>query len=179
MLFIKILRKLDYWVSSLSQHLLLVCGILILLMAFLSTFGVIMRHSAGAEPYSYEFSSMFLLFGGVLAVAGVEFLDQHVRNDILASRFPRTMKIIVINIISPLLAMTFCTVLIWKSMDNALYALDIGQTSQSTWRIPIAPVKLVIPAGFILLEIILFSKFVKGINYLRGGQTPEETGETG
>jgi len=178
-LFIKILRKLDYWIGSLSQHLLLVCGILVLLMAFLSTFGVIMRHSAGAEPYSYEFSTMFLLFSGVLAVAGVEFLDQHVRNDLLASRFPRTMKIIVINIISPLLAMTFCTVLIWKSMDNALYALSIGQTSQSTWRIPIAPVKLVIPAGFILLEIILFSKFVKGINLLRGGQTPEETGETG
>jgi TRAP-type mannitol/chloroaromatic compound transport system permease small subunit len=138
-----------------------------------------MRHTAGAEPYSYEFSAMFLLFGGVLAVAGVEFLDQHVRNDILASRFPRTMKIIVINIIAPLLAMTFCTVLTWKSMDNALYALSIGQTSQSTWRIPIAPVKLVIPAGFILLEIILFSKLIKGINYLRGGQTPEETADTG
>ncbi|MGD9118380.1 MAG: TRAP transporter small permease subunit [Dehalococcoidia bacterium] len=179
MLFIKILRKLDGWISNLSQHLLLICGILILLMAFLSTFGVIMRHTAGAEPYSYEFSAMFLLFGGVLAVAGVEFLDQHVRNDILASRFPRTMKIIVINIIAPLLAMTFCTVLTWKSMDNALYALSIGQTSQSTWRIPIAPVKLVIPAGFILLEIILFSKLIKGINYLRGGQTPEETADTG
>lgn len=179
MLFIKILRKLDGWVGSLTQHLLLICGILVLIMSFLSTFGVIMRHTAGAEPYSYEFSSMFLLFSGVLAVAGVEFLDQHVRNDLLASRFPRTMKIIVINIISPLLAMTFCTVLIWKSMDNALYALQIGQTSQSTWRIPIAPVKLIIPIGFILLEIILFSKFIKGIGYLRGGRPPEETAETG
>lgn len=175
---LRILRKLDYWIGSLSEHLLLVCGILVLLMAFLATFGVIMRHAFDPEPYSYEFSYMFLLFSGVLAVAGVEKLDQHVRNDILASRFPSTLKIIM-NIISPLLAMTFCTVLIWKSMDNALYALSIGQTSQSTWRIPIAPVKFVIPFGFILLEIILFSKFIHGINFLRGGKGPEESTDTG
>ncbi|HEY97668.1 MAG TPA: TRAP transporter small permease subunit [Dehalococcoidia bacterium] len=179
-MFIRILRKLDYWIGSLSEHLLLICGTMILLMAFLATFGVIMRHIFDPEPYSYEFSYMFLLFSGVLAVAGVEKLDQHVRNDLLASRFPNTMKIIIINIISPLLAMAFCTVLIWKSMDNALYALDIGQTSQSTWRIPIAPVKFFIPAGFILLQIILFSKFVKGINLLlRGGKGPEEGTDTG
>ena len=178
-MFIRILRKLDYWISSLSQHLLLVCGILVLMMAFLVTFGVIMRHAFDPEPYSYEFSYMFLLFSGVLAAAGVEKLDQHVRNDLLASRFPQTMKIIIISIIAPLLAMTFCTVLIWKSMDNAVYALNIGQTSQSTWRIPIAPIKFFIPFGFILLEIILFSKFIKGINLLRGVKTPEETADTG
>jgi TRAP-type mannitol/chloroaromatic compound transport system permease small subunit len=179
-LLFRILRKLDYWIGSLSQHLLLICGTLILLMAFLATFGVIMRHSpAGAEPYSYEFSTMFLLFSGVLAVAGVERLDQHVRNDILASHFPRTMKIIVINIISPILALTFCTVLTWKSLGNAIYALDIGQTSQSTWRIPIAPVKFFIPFGFTLLGLILISKIVNGISLLRGGQTLERTDNTG
>lgn len=176
---IRILRKLDYWICSLSQHLLLVCGILILLMAFLAAFGVMMRHAFDPEPYSYEFSYMFLLFSGVLAVAGVEKLDQHVRNDLLASRFPHIMRIIVINIISPLLAMTFCTILIWKSMDNALYALNIGQTSQSTWRIPIAPVKFFIPFGFILLEIILFSKLLNGINLLRGIKNQEEASDTG
>lgn len=174
----RILRKLDYWIGSFSEHLLLVCGILILLMAFLATFGVIMRRVfENPEPYSYEFSYMFLLLSGVLAIAGVEKLDQHVRNDLLASRFPQTMKM-VISIISPLLAMTFCTVLIWKSMDNAIYSLTIGQTSQSTWRIPIAPIKFLIPSGFILLELILFSKLIKGINLLRGGRGSEETPDT-
>jgi TRAP-type mannitol/chloroaromatic compound transport system permease small subunit len=148
-------------------------------MAFLSTFGVIMRHAFDPEPYSYEFSSMFLLFSGVLAVAGVELLDQHVRNDLLASRFPLMMKIIVINIIAPILALTFCTVLTWKSLDNALYALDIGQTSQSTWRIPLAPIKFMIPFGFTLLGLILISKLVKGINLLRGINSTQETTDTG
>jgi TRAP-type mannitol/chloroaromatic compound transport system permease small subunit len=147
-------------------------------MAFLATFGVIMRRVfESPEPYSYEFSYMFLLLSGILAIAGVEKLDQHVRNDLLASRFPPTMKM-VISIISPLLAMTFCTVLIWKSMDNAIYSLTIGQTSQSTWRIPIAPIKFLIPSGFILLELILFSKLIKGINLLRGGRGSEETPDT-
>jgi TRAP-type mannitol/chloroaromatic compound transport system permease small subunit len=60
-----------------------------------------------------------------------------------------------------------------------MYALSIGQTSQSTWRIPIAPIKFLIPSGFILLEIILFSKFINGINLLRGGKGPEEAADTG
>ena len=178
-MFIRILRKLDHWIGRICENLLLICGILILIMAFLATFGVIMRHAFNPEPYSYEFSSMFLLFSGVLTVAGVELLDQHVRNDLLASRFPRVMKILIINILAPLLALTFCTVLTWKSLGNALYALDIGQTSQSTWRIPLAPIKFMIPLGFTLLGLVLVSKFVKGINLLRSENGTQQTTETG
>ena len=75
---------------------------MIMTMSFAQTYGVIKRYVFHApDPFAYELSTMFLLFGGVLAVAGVEWLDRNVRNDIISSRFPSSVKIIVINMIFP------------------------------------------------------------------------------
>jgi len=175
-LFIRVMQKLDHWIGRVSQLLLMVSGTLILLMAWVETYGVVKRYAFHApDPFAYELSTMFLLFCGVLAVAGVEKLDQNVRNDLLASRFPSTMKLIVINTIFPLMALAFCGVLTWKSLGNALYALEIGQVSQSTWRLPLAPIKFVIPFGYTLLCIILIGKFFRGVYLLCGGKRQEQT----
>jgi TRAP-type mannitol/chloroaromatic compound transport system permease small subunit len=179
-LFIKVVQKLDHWIGNVSQLLLMVSGTLILIMAWVETYGVVKRYVFHApDPLAYELSTMFLLFCGVLAVAGVEKLDQNVKNDIVASRFPPLMKIILLNTVFPLMALVFCGVLAWKSLDNALYALDIGQVSQSTWRTPLAPIKMIIPFGYILLCIILVGKICRGIARLCGGRTQEQAEQSG
>jgi len=126
-LFARVMRKLDHWIGRASLALMLVSGIMVLLMAWGETYGVVKRYAFHApDPFAYELSTMFLLFSGVLAVAGVEWLNRHVRNDMVASRFPPRMRVIVLNTIFPLLALIFCIVLTWKSLGNALYALEIG-----------------------------------------------------
>ena len=175
-MFNRVVQKLDHAISRASLFLMGLSGFLVLLMAFLSTYGVVRRYVfENPEPYSYELTTMFLLFCGVLAVAGVEVLDRHVRNDIVASRFPPRMKVILLNTIFPLLALIFCAVLTWKSLGNALYALQIGQVSNSPWAVPLAPVKFVIPFGYTLLCLILIGKFCRGIALLRGGKEPGQT----
>jgi TRAP-type mannitol/chloroaromatic compound transport system permease small subunit len=177
-LFIRVIHKLDHWLNRASHTLILVSGILILLMAWIETYGVIKRYAFNApDPLAYELSSMFLLFCGVLAVAGVERLDRHVRNDLVASRFPPRIKVIALSIIFPFLAIVFCGVLTWKSLGNALYALQIGQVSQSPWALPLAPIKLIIPLGYTLLCFILIGKFIQGIAMLKGGKTLDQTGQ--
>ena len=166
-MFNKVMQKVDRWLARITNSLLLLCGGLILLMAWLQTYGVVKRYVFNApDPLAYELSTMFLLFSGVLAVAGVEKLNQHVRNDLIASRFPSRMKAIV-NTIFPVLALIFCGVLTWKSLDNAIYALQIGQTSQSPWAVPLAPIKLIIPFGYTLLCLVLIGKFIQGIGLIR------------
>ena len=158
------MKKLDGWLNDISQFLILVSGLMIMTMSFAQTYGVIKRYAFHApDPFAYELSTMFLLFCGVLAVAGVERLDRNVRNDIISSRFPPTAKVIIINIIFPILALIFCSVLSWKSLDNAIYALQIGQVTQSTWALPLAPIKLTIPFGYILLCLVLVAKIIKGV----------------
>jgi TRAP-type mannitol/chloroaromatic compound transport system permease small subunit len=166
-LFKRVMQKLDEWLGDTGNFLILVSGLMIMTMSFAQTYGVIKRYVFHApDPFAYELSTMFLLFCGVLAVAGVERLDRNVRNDIVSSRFPSLVKIIVINTLFPLLALAFCSVLTWKSLDNAIYALQIGQVTQSTWALPLAPIKLVIPFGYILLCLVLVSKIVKGISLM-------------
>jgi TRAP-type mannitol/chloroaromatic compound transport system permease small subunit len=175
-LFSRVIRKLDHWIGRVSLALMMVSGVMVLLMAWGETYGVVKRYVFHApDPFAYELSTMFLLFSGVLAVAGVEWLDRHVRNDMVASRFPQSARNIVIKTIFPLLALIFCVVLDWKSLDNALYSLEIGQVSPSTWALPLAPIKFVIPLGYTLLCLVLIGKFVKGIALLRGGVKKDQT----
>lgn len=172
----RVIRKLDDGIGRISHLLMLVSGILILLMAWVETYGVVKRYVFHApDPFAYELSTMFLLFCGVLAVAGVERLDRHVRNDLVASRFPERMKVIVLHTLFPLLALIFCSVLTWKSVGNALYALEIGQVTQSTWALPLAPIKFVIPFGYTLLCLVLLGKFCRGINMLKGAKATTQT----
>lgn len=172
----RVIRKLDDGIGRISHLLMLVSGILILLMAWVETYGVVKRYVFHSpDPFAYELSTMFLLFCGVLAVAGVERLDRHVRNDLVASRFPERMKVIVLHTLFPLLALIFCSVLTWKSVGNALYALEIGQVTQSTWALPLAPIKFVIPFGYTLLCLVLLGKFCRGINMLKGAKATTQT----
>lgn len=165
----KIFHKLDYLIDRASHLLLVMSGVLILLMAWVVTYGVIKRYAFHApDPYTYEISTMFLLFCGVLAVAAVEKMDRHVRNDILSSRFPEGVQLILLKIIFPLLALLFVVLLTWKSCNNALYALRIGQVSASPWAVPLAPIKFVIPVGYGLLCLVLIGKFCQGLAQLKG-----------
>ena len=143
------MQKLDHALGRVSLFFMLISGILVFLMAWIETYGVIKRYVfRSPDPFAYEISTMFLLFCGVLAVAGVEFLDRHVRNDLVASRFPTRMKDIVLGTIFPVLALIFCAVLTWKSLGDAIYTMQIGKVSQSTWKLPLAPIKFVIPFGY-------------------------------
>jgi TRAP-type mannitol/chloroaromatic compound transport system permease small subunit len=177
--FVRVIQKLDHWIGRASHLLMLFSGILVLLMAWIESYGVVKRYVFhNPDPAAYELSTMFLLFSGVLAVAGVERLDRHVRNDLVASRFPERMKVIVLQTIFPFMALIFCAVLTWKSLGNALYALEIGQVTKTSWALPLAPIKFMIPLGYTLLCLILLSKFCRGINnMIRGFKTQTRTEE--
>lgn len=179
-MFIKVIQKLDHWLGRASHLLMLLSGILVLSMAWIESYGVVKRYVFhNPDPAAYELSTMFLLFCGVLAVAGVERLDRHVRNDMLASRFPERFKAIVLQTLFPLMALIFCAVLTWKSLGNALYALEIGQVSKTSWALPLAPIKFVIPLGYTLLCLVLLGKFVKGVARLKGGREPDQGEDQG
>ena len=83
-MFNRVMQKLDHGLGRVSLLLMLVSGIMILLMGWDVTLGVLMRYAFDApEPYTYELSAILLLFCGILAIAGVERLDRHVRNDLI------------------------------------------------------------------------------------------------
>ena len=164
----KVKQKLDLWIERVNQGFVVFAGSLIVIMAFLSTYGSIRRYAFNSpEPISYEFSKMFLLLSFVLAIAAVERQNRFLRCDLLLERFPENVRNIVSNIISPIFGITFFGIITWISFGDALRALEIGQHSLSTWPVPLFPVKLLIPIGYGFLCFILLIRLVLGLLHLK------------
>ena len=164
------LDKTDRVLERISNLCALLSGMLIVLMAFTASYGVFRRYVFNSpEPYSYELSTMFLLWTFVLALAYLEKLDGHLRVDFFVALLPKIIRKFLLNIFGPLMGLIFCSVLTWEGWKVAMYSLEIGEKSMSVWAVPLFPVKIIIPVGYGLLLIVLLLKVIRG--FLAIGKT--------
>ena len=164
----EILDKADRVLDRISKFFALLSGILTLLMAFTASYGVIRRYLfRSPEPYSYELSTIFLLWTFVLALAYLEKLDGHLRVDFFVVLLPKKLRLFMLNVAGPMFGLVFCYVLTWEGWKVAMYSLEIGEKSMSVWAVPLFPVKIVIPVGYGLLCIVLVLKIIRGLLSLR------------
>lgn len=173
------MQSLDLWIERIHQGFLIFAGSLIVIMAFLAAYGSIRRYVFEApEPVSYEFSKMFLLISFVLAIAAVEKQDRFLKCDLLLERFPDNVRNIISNVLSPVFGIIFFGIITWISFDDSLRALEIGQRSQSSWPVPLFPIKLLIPVGYGFLCLILAIRLVLGLRRLKAspGEAPDDEG---
>jgi len=158
------MQSLDLWMERVNQGFVVIAGSLIVIMAFLAAYGSIRRYVFSApEPVSYEFSKMFLLLSFVLAIAAVERQNRLLRCDLLLERFSEGVRNIISNILSPILGITFFGIITWISLSDALRALEIDQHSQSSWPVPLFPIKCLIPIGYGFLCLVLLLRLVLGL----------------
>ncbi|MCR4420551.1 MAG: TRAP transporter small permease [Clostridia bacterium] len=163
------LPRVGRFIDRLTQVMLAASALSGVALAVVVTYGVFMRYVLRtAEPYSAELSAIILLFLALLAIPGVEALGRHVQNDMLSSHFPPRASTLVLQVLAPLVALLFVAVLIWKSTGNALYSLKIGQISASAWAVPLGPIKLIIPVGYIVLCLVIVQKLWRGVIGLTG-----------
>ena len=163
-MFREFINKVDRLIEHVSYAFTILSGILIVLMSFIASYGVIRRYAfKSPEPYSYELNMMFLLWTFVLALAYLEKLDGHLRVDFFVVVLPKKIRAFFLNVIGPLLGFIFCAVLTYEGWAVALYSLEIGEKSMSVWAVPLFPVKIVIPIGYGLLCIVLLLKTVQRI----------------
>ena len=61
----------------------------------------------------------------------------------------------------------FAFLLTWKGVEVALFSLEIGEVSSSSWGEPIFPIKLMVPVGYALLFLVLLTRIYSGFAFLR------------
>ena len=160
----RVIQILDRTIERAGNIALLISGILIMIMAWLSTYGVTRRYALNdPEPYSYEISTIFLLACVVLAIAGVQRMGRHLRVDFVANHLPEGIQDILLNIVGPMLALFYVVILTWQGWDTAWYSLQIGETSQSAWEEPLWPTKIAVPIGAGLLCLVLIAQLSRGV----------------
>ena len=160
----QLIQMLDWLIERASHFIMVIAGAMAVLMAFITTYGVIRRYIFNSpEFYSYEFSVIFLLLSFVLVVAALERKNRFIRVDIVSNLLPESANNIILNIIAPILGLVFISVLTWKGGVDAMFALRVGQTSSSAWRIPLFPIKIIIPIGYGLLCLVLIARLCRGL----------------
>jgi TRAP-type C4-dicarboxylate transport system permease small subunit len=157
----------DYIIGRLSRLLLVISGVMIVLMVFTSTYGVFRRYFLHSpEPYSYEISTMFLLWSFVLAVAAVERYDRNIRVDFVSNRVPDRTRHFILSIVAPVAGLFVCSMFAWQGFTAAMYSLKIGAVTMTAWKVPLFPIKIVIPIGYIVLCLVLIVKLYFGVAIL-------------
>ena len=157
----------DDMVDRASYIGLAFCGILIVLMAWVITYGALRRYIfASPEPYSYEISCTLLLTCVAFAFAGAQRRGQNIKMDVFVVRLS-PKKQLLLSIFSSVLGLIFCAVFLWESWSSAWYVLQIGRVSDSVLRVPLFPVMVTVPIGVFFLFLVLIGQLHRYVVLLK------------
>ena len=170
------LLKADRVIEKVGDWALLVSGILILIMGFLTTYGVGKRYIfRNPDPYTYELSVIFLVACILLCLPAIQWNRRNLRVDFILQHLPQKWQGIIGDLFTTILAMVFVVIVIWKSWGIFLYSIQVGETSQSAWQEPLWPMKLLIPITMSWLFLTLVSQLAHAVIHLVRGTAREDT----
>ena len=114
------------------------------------------------EMAQFAMAAYYLLGGGYSMQ-----LDSHVRMDLLYGRWSPKGKGFVDSITSICLV-TYLILLLYGGFSSTSYALQYGETSYSSWSPYMAPIKIVMTVGVILMLLQVIATFFKNVAKARG-----------
>jgi TRAP-type mannitol/chloroaromatic compound transport system permease small subunit len=168
--------KADHVIERVGDWALIVSGVLILIMGFLTTYGVGKRYIFNnPDPYTYEISIIFLISCILLCLPAIQWNRRNLRVDFILMHLPQKWQNIIGEVFTSILSLLFVSVVIWKSWGIFLRSIQVGETSQSAWQEPLWPMKLLIPITMSWLFLTLLSQLVHAVIHLARGTTREDT----
>lgn len=113
-------------------------------------------------PLSWCVEMAQFLLAGYYIVGGAYSmqLDDHVRMDLLYSRYSDKTKARIDVFTSGFLIFYLCT-LLFGSISSTIYAIETGQRKFSMWNPSMIPIKLIMVGGIILILLQAISMFFK------------------
>ncbi|MFL5267423.1 MAG: TRAP transporter small permease subunit [Stellaceae bacterium] len=116
------------------------------------------------SPTNWVHESMFLMYGMQYMLAGAYayHADQHVRVDVIYTKFSTRGKAIA-DIITSVFFFIFILTLLWTGGKFALDAVRNSEVSFTEWGVQYWPVKLMIPIGAALMALQGLAKLIKDI----------------
>nr|WP_163502221.1 TRAP transporter small permease subunit [Halomonas socia] len=122
----------------------------------------------GVEMSQFMLASYYLL-GGAYAMQ----MGAHVRMDLFYSRWsPRTQA--AVDAVTILFLITFLVTLLLGGISSTHYALEYGQRNHSSWAPPLAPIKLIMCFGIVLMLLQAFATFFRDLGAALGRPIDEE-----
>ncbi len=109
----------------------------------------------------------YYLLGGAYALQ----MDSHVRMDLAYSRWsPRTRA--AVDAVTVLFLIFYLGVLLAGGIASTEYALKYGETYYSSWAPRMAPIKIIMCVGIVLMLLQAVSTFFRNVAEARGDPLP-------
>ena len=138
----------------------LMIGVLLLSSGSRTFFGV--SYVWTVEMAQFLLAAYYLLGGGYSMQ-----LDSHVRMDLLYGRWSPRAQALADALTSGLLIF-YLVVLIVGGISSTEYALTYGQKNYSSWAPPLAPIKIIMTIGIVLMLLQVIAVFCKDLARARG-----------
>ena len=161
--------KLAHAIDRLNEAIAHAVGWALLAAVIICTGNALMRYSlnissnAWLEIQWYLFSAMFLL-----ASAYTLKRDEHVRIDVITSRFSRRTQVWIDLLGFILFLLPIALLILYYGTPYALLSLQSGEMSPNAGGLIVWPAKLLVPLGFLLLVLQTLAEVIKRIAYLAG-----------
>jgi len=105
----------------------------------------------------------YFLLGGGYSLQ----IDSHVRMDLLYSRWsPRTRA--AVDAVTGLFMLFYICLLLYGGYSSTEYALQYGERSYSSWAPPMAPIKIVMVIGIVLMLLQVVATLFRNVAEARG-----------
>ncbi len=109
------------------------------------------------EMAQFTMAAYYLLGGGYSLQT-----DSHVRMDLLYERWSDKTKAVV-DAVTVLLLIFYLVLLLYGAFSSTWYALEYGEESYSSWAPRMAPIKIIMSIGIILMLLQTIATFFKNV----------------
>jgi TRAP-type mannitol/chloroaromatic compound transport system permease small subunit len=114
------------------------------------------------EMAQFMLTAYYILGGGYSMQ-----LDSHVRMDLFYSRWsPRTQALA--DAVTTGFLLFYIMFLLVGGISGTIYAIEYNQKNYSTWAPPLAPIKIIMCIGIILMLLQVIAVFFKDVARARG-----------
>jgi TRAP-type mannitol/chloroaromatic compound transport system permease small subunit len=114
------------------------------------------------EMAQFLMAAYYLLGGGYSMI-----LKSHVRMDLLYGRWQATRQALA-DVFTSLLLILYMVFLLLGGISGVKYAVKYGQVNYSSWAPPMAPIKIIMAFGILLMLLQVIATFFKDIARIRG-----------
>ncbi len=170
--YIRFIYKFNRTVGIFAMYLVLVM-MAILLFSSISK-GIGSPQIWVIETAQFTMAAYYLLGGGYSMQ-----MDAHVRMDVFYGTWsPRRQAIT--DALTVICLITYLIMLLYGGISSSMYALEYGQKNYSSWAPPLAPIKLIMTGGILLMLLQVLATFAQNVADAMGKpfdveQHPEET----
>jgi TRAP-type mannitol/chloroaromatic compound transport system permease small subunit len=119
-------------------------------------------HIWSVESAQFVMAAYYLLGGGYSLLIG-----SHVRMDLLYDHWSAKGKAVA-DVITFFVALLYLVVLTYGGFQGILYAVKYKQVTYSAWAPQVAPIKIIMQIGIVMMILQLIAEFIKDLAIIRG-----------